>query len=68
MSAALAQGLAEAMRATGAEPDWPKFTAEIATLADLDEVRQSLSKHGALTAAAMAAIRDRQDQLHRGRG
>jgi hypothetical protein len=39
----------------------------ITTLAELDAYRKGLSERGALTSDAMAAIRDRQDSLKRGK-
>jgi hypothetical protein len=50
-------------------PVTPAMTvATIHTLEELDAYRKGLSARGALTADAMAAIRDRQDAIRQGRG
>jgi hypothetical protein len=51
----------------GIPPTPADTVATIATLDELDAYRAGLSARGALTSDAMAAIRDRQDQI-RGRG
>jgi hypothetical protein len=51
------------------QPVTPAMTvATIHTLEELDAYRKGLSGRGALTADAMAAIRDRQDEIRQGRG
>jgi hypothetical protein len=40
--------------------------ATISTLAELDAYRKGMTENGALTSDAMAAIRDRQDELRKG--
>jgi hypothetical protein len=64
----LTLGLIGAWDATGAEPDWAAFVRGLSVPADLDAMRRALSGAGRLTAPAIAAIRDRQDALQRGRG
>lgn len=49
----------------GAMPTPAETAATITSLEELDAYRKGLTDRGALTADAMAAIRDRQDEIRR---
>lgn len=64
----LSEALCDACEASGGLLKWAQAARQFDSLEDLDLFRRDLSRRGLLSSEAMAAIKERQDQLHRGRG
>jgi hypothetical protein len=65
--AILSEALCDAADASGGTLKWAQATRQFGSLEALDLFRRDLSRRGLLSSDAMAAVKERQGQLGRGR-
>ena len=66
--ATLSAALVAACEASGGVLKWGQVARQFDTPADLDVFSRDLTRAGLLSGEAMAAIRERREQVGRGRG
>jgi hypothetical protein len=66
--ATLSEALCAACEASGGTLLWAQAARQFDSIEALDLFTRDLSRRGLLTSDAMAAVKERQDQLQRGRG
>jgi hypothetical protein len=64
----LSEALCAACEASGGLLKWAQAARQFDSLEDLDVFQRDLSRRGLLSSEAMAAVKERREQLGRGRG